>query len=100
MAIINVREEYYGRVETDASYWFAVLIISGCAIEIAGVNCFFCTKRKKLDKKKNKKACGYIYEELQYKIMGNLTLLYPIFSQLRLVLIAYVTIFLKDAMVL
>jgi len=64
ISIINVREEYNGRVEKNASYWFAVIVISGCMLEIFGVSCFFCTKRNKLDKKKNKKACGYIYEEL------------------------------------
>lgn len=100
IAIINVREEYYERVEKNSSYWFALLIFAGCLIEILGVSGFLCKNRKKLDDKKNKKKCGYIYEELQYKIFGKVALLYPILSQLRLVLIAYVTIFLKDVMVI
>ena len=68
MATINVREEYYERVEKNSSYWFALLIFSSCMLEIMGVSCFLCKNRKNLDNKKHRKSCGYIYEKLQYRV--------------------------------
>ena len=61
MATINMREEFYQRVQKDASYWFALLIISSCLIEIASVSYFFCKHGDNLKNKKNKKACSYVY---------------------------------------
>mmetsp|Transcript_34941 Transcript_34941/g.42829 ORF Transcript_34941/g.42829 Transcript_34941/m.42829 type:complete len:101 (-) Transcript_34941:1058-1360(-) len=100
MAAINMREEINDHVERNASYWMALFIVSACVLEILGVSSFLCKQKDKLKKKKNKKVCGYMYEELQYHIWGGWTLFYPILLQLRLFLIAYVTIYLKRFMVL
>ena len=51
-------------MEKDASYWFALLVFSSCFIEIMSVSFFLCKHRDNLKNKKNKKSCGYIYEDL------------------------------------
>ena len=101
MAVINVREQINGHVEANISYWMSMIVIAGCLLEMLSVSFFLCNNfEKKLNEETNKSKCGYIYEELQYHIWGGWTLFYPIMSQMRLLLIAYVTIYLMDVMVL
>lgn len=78
-----------------------MIVIAGCLLEMLSVSFFLCNNfEKRLSEETNKSKCGYIYEELQYHIWGGWTLFYPILSQMRLLLIAYVTIYLMDVMVL
>ena len=39
---------------------------------------FFIKRHKGLDEEKNKNRCGYIYEDLNYKIRGAFALCYPL----------------------
>ena len=79
MAVINIREQINGYVEMNASYWMSVIVIAGCLLEILGVSFFLLPKdTMQLNDKKNKKKCGYIYEDLKYQIQGKWTYMYPI----------------------
>ena len=44
MAVINVREHINDHVEINSSYWWSIVVISGCLIEIVSVSHFFYTK--------------------------------------------------------
>ena len=87
-------------MEANISYWMSMFVIAGCLLEMLSVSLFlYKNNEKKLNEETNKSKCGYIYEELQNHIWGGWTLFYPILSQMRLLLIAYVTIYLMNVMV-
>ena len=99
MAIINIREYMNGHIEANLSLRFSKVVIAGCLLEIICISIFLYCNRNKLSKKINKNKCGYIYSDLRYKIWGSLTLCYPIVSQIRLVVIAVVTIYMMRMIV-
>ena len=60
---------------------------------------FFIKRHKGLDEERNKKRCGYIYEDLNYKIRGAFALSYPIVYQLRFVVLVFIVLYLEDVLV-
>ena len=99
MAIINIREYTNGHIEANLSLHLSKVVIVGCLLEIVCVTVFLFRKRHTLKQKVNKKKCGYIYDDLRYKIWGSWTLCLPILSQIRLILIAIMTIYLMQMVV-
>ena len=88
-------------METDDSFYFAIAALIVCALELVLVPIwFFITFRKgTLDEKKNKKRCGYLYEDLNYKIRGGWTLCYPILYQLRFLVLIMVVVLMQEYLV-
>lgn len=80
MGLINTKMVSQGNIEADSSYFFSVLFLIACAAEMILFPIFVLVRFRQgtLDDKKNKKRCGYAYEELNYKIRGGTTLLYPV----------------------
>ena len=100
MAIINIREWINGFVEINASFWMSVVVFAACISWIVGVLFFIYPKDKQeLQKSTNKKKCGYVYKDLEYKLEGKWALAYPILSQSRLLLLAFTTIYLRQVVV-
>ena len=60
---------------------------------------FFIKRHKGLDEEKNKNRCGYIYEDLNYKIRGAFALCYPLIYQLRFVVLVFTVLYLGDGVV-
>ena len=61
--------------------------------EVFAVTMYLLLRRKQLDSEASKNRCGYIFEELNYKIRGAWALLYPIFYQVRFVILAICIIY-------
>ena len=93
MGFINVDNATQGAIDKNLSYWMAVITLVICFTELLGVIYFFVTRFKTLDDEENKQRCGYIYEDLSYRIWGGWALLYPLFYQLRFVLLVAVTVY-------
>lgn len=70
-----------------------------CFIEMVGVTYFLCTRFKHLDEEKNKRRCGYIYEDLNYRVRGRWALTYPVLYQLRFGLLVIALLFLNNFLV-
>ena len=66
-----------------------------CALELMIVPIFLFKRFDNLDDERNKKRCGYMYEELNHKIRGRRALLYPIFYQLRFCILIAMALFVK-----
>ena len=92
MGFINVDIVSEGIIDINFSFWLAVISLIVCFVEMVGVVYFFVTRFKTLDEEENKAKCGYIYEDLSYRIWGGWALLYPLFYQLRFVLMVVVTV--------
>ena len=61
--------------------------------EVFAVTIYLILRRNKLDSEASKNRCGYIFEELNHKIRGAWALSYPIFYQVRFVILAICTIY-------
>ena len=69
-------------------------------MELISVSIFLAVNYKHLDDKpKLKRRCGYIFEEQNYKTRGSLALAYPVFIQLRFVLLVFTLLYLQDYLV-
>ena len=75
----------------------AVISLAICALELLIVPIFLFKKfsNKTLDDERNKKRCGYVYEDLNYEIRGHRTLLYPIFYQIRFCILIVMALFVE-----
>ena len=62
-------------------------------MEPIAVLIFMIRNYKSLDTDKHKKRCGFIYQELNYKVRGAKALSSPILYQLRLLVLAYVLLY-------
>ena len=69
-------------------------------VELLGISVYLRRNRKRLDEESTKNRCGYIFEELNYKIRGGWTLSYPILYQMRFVVLAVSAVILSDYLVL
>ena len=49
-----------------------------------------------MNEEKNKKRCGYIYQELNYRVRGGWALLYPIVYKLRFIVMVFATLFISE----
>lgn len=83
IATINLRREAMDEddsIEMNSSYWFSVAALIICLLEVVLVSIYlkYHFMNKTLDKESTKDRCGYIFEELNYKIRGGWTLAYPI----------------------
>ena len=100
-AMINVQKQYQGEVDKDSSYYFSIIALFICGLELISVPIFFATRgRKGLMKEKNKKRCSYIYGDLNYRIRGKWALAYPILYQIRFCWLTFLILFLADYLVL
>ena len=45
MAVINIREQINGYVDTNSSYWLSFSVIIMCTLELVGISGFLFTKR-------------------------------------------------------
>jgi len=92
--LLNIREVYYGHLEMDKSFIFSIVFLSALLVELVGVSIYLRCKRNQLDDEAPRKRCGYVFEELNYKIRGGWALTYPILYQIRFVILAGAAIFL------
>ena len=101
-ALFNVKQNYEGSVEKDASYYLAIVALLICALELIIVPIFFFrqSKKKKLGSEKNINRCGYIYSDLNYRIRGGWALSYPILYQLRFIILTFLILFVQDFLVI
>ena len=60
------------------SYYTAVIFLFLVAVQYVGIFIFFAVNRKSLKSESNKKCCGYIYEDLNFNIRGNMALAFPL----------------------
>ena len=67
-----------------------------CACEFFGIIIFFKSKRWQLNEEKNIKRCGYIYQELNYRVRGGWALLYPIIYKFRFIVMVFATLFISE----
>ena len=69
-----------------------------CLIEIVAVSLFLrrIFKRNELNQERHKNRCGYVYEELNHKNRGGWALTYPIFYQLRFLVLIFTVIFVEN----
>ena len=96
MAAINVKHIVdHEDSAKNASFYAAVITLAICAIEIISISIWLACNHKRLDSQKSKRRCGYIYENLNYKVRGIWALAYPIVYQMRLVLFTYLVLFLN-----
>lgn len=88
--MLNAREVYYGALEVDTSFMLSIAAMLTCLIELVAITVFLrhFFKKDELDEPGPKRRCGFIYQDLNYKIRGGWTLFYPIFYQVRFALIA------------
>ena len=101
-AAINIKNEHAGLVDKDFSYGLSVtLLITTSAYLIFGTTfVVYFHKKEKLSGEKQKKTCGYLYQDLNYEKEGWGALLYPLLCNLRLIMLVYVTLYMQEYMVL
>ena len=100
MAMINIDAVLHGHDEENISYYTALIFCFLIALQYVGVFLFFAANRRSLKSESNKKCCGYIYEELNYNVRGNMALAFPLLAQLRLAVMVYTIMFLAENLVL
>ena len=100
MAMINIDSVLKGRDEENLSYYTALIFCFLITLQYVGVFLFFAVNRKTLNSESNKKCCGYIYEELNFNVRGNMALAFPLLAQLRLAAIIYTIMYLAEHLVL
>ena len=93
---ISIKDTLEGKIPVTLSLYFAIGAMIICTCEFIGIIVFFKRKRNELHKEKNRKRCGYIYEELNYRVRGGWALFYPIIYKLRFILIVFATLFLRE----
>ena len=98
MALINIKASADGKVPYDTSFALSIISLIVCIGELVAVTVFLKLKhrRRKLNDKKSKKRCGYVYEELNFKIWGGWALTYPVAYQARFLVLIYAVIFLPE----
>ena len=78
-AMINVYKASVEKtVPKDIYYVLSIVCLVVCLVEILACSIFLKLQIKHLDEEKNLKRCGYLYEELNYRIRGAWALSYPI----------------------
>ncbi len=100
MAAINVQHIVNHDSEMNASFYAAVLTLAICSIEIVSISIWLACNYKRLDTRKSKRRCGYIYQDLNYKVRGAWPLAYPVVYQLRQVLFTCLVLFLNEYFVI
>ena len=98
MGIINIQQVQEGKVPINESYWIAVCFLTLYALELLALMFFFCCCFKKLNSDRMIKRCGYIYENLNYKIHGRAPLMYPLIYQIRFAVLVWLALFMKEYM--
>lgn len=101
MGMINLKMNNLEAVERDDSYYLALVALLVCGLELVFVPLFLIVRWRQgtLGDKKNKKRCGYIYEDLNYKIRGGWTLLYPILYQIRFIALISLILYMDEYLV-
>ena len=56
-------------------------------------------KRPQLKRKRFKQRCGYIYQDLNYKIRGGWTLFYPILYQIRFMALVLAILYVENVVI-
>ena len=77
MAMINLKMYNLDVIERDDSFYLSMiaLLICGLQLIIFPICVLIWHRKGTLDSKKNKKRCGALYEDKNYKIRGGWTLL-------------------------
>ena len=99
MIFINLQKENQGYVEKDWSYWVSIAFLALLTLELIFVPVFLHRNYPDLDKERNTKKCGYVYEDLNFKIRGKWALAYPVLYQLRFITLTIAIMFLEGWMV-
>ena len=93
---ISIKDTVQGKIPVSLSFYFAVGAMVICACEFFGIIIFFKSKRWQLNEEKNIKRCGYIYQELNYRVRGGWALLYPIIYKFRFIVMVFATLFISE----
>ena len=100
-AAINIKQVKEGKLsKNSASYSLSIFALVVVFLELICVAVFLKLFQASLKEDKRVKRCGYIYEGLNYAIQGGMALTYPLLCQLRLVILVYTTLYLKEFMVI
>ena len=68
-------------------------------IELIAISIFLKCNKERLDEKAPRKRCGYIFEDLNYRIRGGWALTFPILYQIRFALLAMTAVFMGEYLV-
>ena len=86
MTMINIRETTQGKIGYNFNFYTAVIIFSIYVLQIIIIAVVLIFYQKRLEEEKFVKRIGHVYEALNYKIRGRRVLFYPIFNQIRFIL--------------
>ena len=90
-AIINIKQSRDSKVPRNQSFYIAILAIVVCILSILVVSYYLLrNKSGKLNDKKQKKRCGYIYQDLNQTIY---TLFFPILQWMRFIALVLIIIY-------
>ena len=78
LAFINIKHVADGDIPANSNFPVALIFLSVCVAELVAVSIFFKVRYSVLDEERSKKRCGYIFEDINYKIRGGWALSYPI----------------------
>ena len=101
-AAINIKNEKDGKVDKDLSYGLSIILLVICFVKImiVPIVIIYFHKRGELDMNKRQQRCGVAYGHLSHDIRAYWALLFPLFQNLRLVLLVYVTLYMEDFLML
>ena len=101
-AAINIKNQQDDKVDKDLSYGLSIILLVICFVKImiVPIVIIYFHKRGELYGEKRQQRCGVAFGDLSHEIRAYWAVLFPLFSNLRLVLLVYVTLYMEDFLML